>query len=147
MFVHSQHMSACCVTGLVPGDTHWAQCSNERDGSTYTEPSPSTGQAWWAVSCIPSFHGGVCVHRRGGRCSGQGPGCGPEPSALTVEPDCDVVCGWPAGPVSEGHRDLAGEACTRAQAPACHDRVMVPAVGVGCGDATRRRGASGGTVE
>ena len=53
-------------------------------------------------SAVFSPSWGGCVHRRGGGCSGQGPGCRPEPSALTVEPDCDVVCGWPAGPVSEG---------------------------------------------
>lgn len=40
-----------------------------------------------------------------------------------------------------------GEACARPQALACHDRVVVPALGVGSGDAARRRGPSGGPVE
>lgn len=56
----------------------------------------------------------------------QGPGCGPEPSALTVEPDCDVVCGRPAGPGATGA--WLGEVCARSQALAVTDWAMVPAL-------------------
>ena len=68
-------------------------------------------------SAVFSPSWGGCVHRRGGGCSGQGPGCRPEPSALTVEPDCDVVCGWPAGPVSEGRGGLAGGGVCKGPGP------------------------------
>lgn len=37
--------------------------------------------------------------------------------------------------------------CARPQALACHNRPVVPALGVGSGDAARRRGPSGGPVE
>lgn len=66
------------------------------------------------------------MHKRGGGCSGQGLGCGSEPSALTVELDCDVVCGRPMEPVPEGRGGLAGGGVCKGQAPACHNLAMVP---------------------
>lgn len=63
-----------CALGIRVGH----DCSNGRDSSTYTEPLPNTGQAWWAVQGVfcPSV-GCACTSVEG--CSGQGLGCGSDP--------------------------------------------------------------------